>query len=87
MFLCATIGLILFVSEMLFSDTFSPLQISSGLFLLGALAGIGALGMSYVTEAQERTSQDGTARQRTIARILLGIAYAAMIGAFINLIS
>lgn len=69
---------------------FFEYQISSSLFLLGALSGMAALGMSYFAEMQERAGEPvrkrgGIPAGRRVANVLLTVAYIAMAGALIGL--
>ena len=75
---------------MLSQSIFAAYPISSTLFLLGALAGLGALGMSYVVEAHERATPAGHENARilsgrSVSTMLLAAAYLAMVAAFLSL--
>lgn len=68
----------------------SEYQISSSLFLLGALSGTAALGMSYFAQTQERSAEpvrkrSGILAGRRIANVLLTVAYLAMAGGLFGL--
>ena len=76
---------------MLSQSIFAAYPISSTLFLLGALAGLAALGMSYVVEAHERATQSGHKSAgilsgRGVSTMLLAAAYLAMVAAFLSLL-
>ncbi len=68
----------------------SEMSLTSTLFLLGALSGAAAFGVSFFAQAQERTGATVSKRSvagsgRRLATVLLALSYLAMAGALLTL--
>jgi hypothetical protein len=85
--ICVTVSILLFVMLMLSENFFSGYEITSILFLIGAVSGIAAFRISYMAEVQERLGIGGPTRimtGRNIAFALLGFAYLALVAALLS---